>query len=412
MEVEIKSEKPLRVLLISALFPHAGEPTLGIFVRNRLEHLIKDQNIQATVIAPVPWFPFKGKVFGAYGRAAAADRTTSWNGVEIYHPRYLVIPKVGMLLTPKFLANSILAVIEKLRAAGSEFDIVDAHYLYPDAVAVSEVARKCDLPFVATARGSDVTQIALLDRPRAMILKAAKAAAHLITVSRSLKTKLSDMGVPPEKITSIRNGIDIDKFQPDTTVAETLRKTWTGGEDRSVVLFAGWLIPRKRVDIVLSALALLPDYRGVIVGDGPLSEELETKARQLGISERVTFAGQKTPEEMPNYFGAADVMCLPSEREGWANVMLEALACGAPVVSRAVDGAMELLQETPYGELVEGSDPAGYAEAIAKVVDRRFSRQEIRDFAAGYGWGPTSAAQMRVFKNAIAQHEQKSGLGK
>ena len=406
--METSNEQPLRVLLISALFPHAGEPTLGIFVRNRLEHLITDQNVQATVIAPVPWFPFKGKFFGAYGRAAAADKTTTWNGVEIYHPRYVVIPKVGMLLTPKFLTNSILSVVGKLRASGAEFDIIDAHYLYPDAVAVAEVARECDLPFVATARGSDVTQIALLDKPRAMILRATKAAAHLITVSRSLKIKLSDMGVPTEKITSIRNGIDIDKFQPDTSVAKTLRKTWVGGKDRPVILFAGWLIPRKRVDIVMGALALLPGYRDVIVGDGPLRQELEAKAKQLGISERVTFAGQKTPEEMPNYFGAADVMCLPSEREGWANVMLEALACGAPVVSRAVDGAVELLQETPYGELVEGSEPAGYAEAIAKLVDRGFSRQEVRNFAAGYGWEPTSAAQVSVFKNAMAQHKQKT----
>lgn len=393
----------VQILLLSALFPHAGEPTLGVFVRNRLEHLIADEDVKATVIAPVPWFPFKCRIFGAYGRAAQADRKTTWKNIEIYHPRYLVIPKVGMLLTPKFMAWSIKRLLRRLLAQGKEFDLIDAHYLYPDSVAAAEVAKAFQKPVVMTARGSDVTQIALLEAPRRMILAACNAASHIVTVSKSLKVKLERMGVASDKITSIRNGINLEKFSLQTKESNQLRRNYSIEKGKPVLLFAGWLIPRKRVDLVIDALALLPEFHGVIVGDGPLRQKLEQQARALNIQDRVIFAGQKAPTEMPAYFSMADVFCLPSEREGWANVMLEALACGTPVVSRAVDGALELFDGVPYGRLVEGDSPQSYADAISELLEANTAREEIRSFASEYGWEATSAAQMTIFRQILAK---------
>jgi len=124
--------KPIEILVFSTLFPHQGEPTLGIFVENRLRHLIADENIKATVIAPVPWFPFKGAIFGKYGRAARASRIEKRGDLSVYHPRYLVIPKLGMALTPWFLFLSALLCVRKLMKQGLQFELIDSHYLYPD----------------------------------------------------------------------------------------------------------------------------------------------------------------------------------------------------------------------------------------------------------------------------------------
>ena len=397
---------PVKILLLSALFPHEGEPTLGIFVRNRLEYLVQDEQVEATVIAPVPWFPFKSRIFGAYGRAAQARCKVIWNNIEIYHPRYLVIPKVGMLITPMMMAWSVKRLIRKLKAKGIEFDLIDAHYLYPDSVAAAKVAKEFGKPFLMTARGSDVTQIALMEHPRRMILSACEAAGHIVTVSQSLKERLGKMGVPQDKITSIRNGIDLEKFSPQMERRRQLRGSLSISQDKPVLLFAGWLIPRKRVDLVIAALALLPNFHGVIVGDGPLRQSLEKQAHTLNIQDRVVFVGQQTPSEMPAFFSMADVFCLPSEREGWANVMLEALACGTPVAARAVDGALELFNDVPYGRLVTGDDPRSYADAISALLKANLGREETRAFASRYGWEATSAAQMAVFKKILTKETE------
>lgn len=396
-----EKKRPLRILLFSTLFPHQGEPTLGVFVRNRLLELKKSYPIEVTVVAPVPWFPFTYDIFGSYGRAAQAALVEEFEGITIYHPRYLVIPKVGMSFTPSSLARAGRSVIKKLLSSGQTFDLIDAHYLYPDAISAATLAKEFSLPFVATARGSDVTQIGEMPRPRARILEACKSAAHIITVSQSLNDRLVAMGVSADKISTLRNGIDSEKFHPvDEARAEVCRDTGLS-MDKPIVLFAGWLIPRKRVDIVLRAVALLPDVQVLIVGDGPLASQLQALARQLNIEYRAVFVGKKAPDKMPKFFSAANLLCLPSEREGWANVMLEAMACGAPVVARAVDGALELITSEVAGRTVSGDNPEHYAIALQSVLDQSSSVREVRSYAEKFGWQSTSEGQMKIFEDVI-----------
>jgi len=390
--------KPLNILVFSTLFPHAGEPTQGIFVENRLRHLLKDENLSATVIAPVPWFPFKNGIFGKYARASKADTVEIKDGLTIYHPRYLVIPKIGMMLTPFFLAHAAKKMAFRLIDEGVNFDLVDAHYLFPDGVAAADLAAKLRLPFTMTARGSDVTQIALMPRPKRMILKACSSAKQVITVSQSLKDKLVTIGASDSNISVLRNGVDAEKFSPVVNARKEIFDRLGLDTGKSTVLYAGWLIQRKRVDIVIDAMSNLPNTQAIIVGDGPLRGSLEARAKLGKLGSRVKFVGQKTPQEMPDYFSAADILCLPSEREGWANVMLEAMACGTAVVARNVDGAVELIVENAPGKLVDGDDPIAYADAIQSVLIDPPQRDAVRSFALKYSWRSTSAKQMEIFE--------------
>jgi len=392
------SSRRMNILVFSTLFPHKGEPTQGIFVENRLRHLLKDEDVDATVIAPVPWFPFKSSIFGKYGRAAQTDQEEIKDGLKIYHPRYLVIPKVGMMLTPYFLARAAKRAAKKAMSKGVKFELIDAHYLYPDGVAASHLAKFLKLPFTMTARGSDVTQIALMARPKRLILKACEAAAHVITVSQSLKDKLTVLGVDHRKISVLRNGVDSEIFKPVGTARDEFFEHLGLDLHKSTIVSAGWLIPRKRVDIVIAAVSHLPNSQAIIVGDGPLRRNLEAQVKTLQLHNRVKFVGQKKPDEMPEFFSFADVLCLPSEREGWANVMLEAMACGAAVVARRVDGAIELITADAPGGLVDGDDPESYGHVIEKILAKLPDRNDVRSYALEYSWRSTSSKQMQIFQ--------------
>ncbi len=388
----------LNILLFSSLFPNAIDPVLGVFVETRMRHLLKDTDASVAVMAPVPWFPFKGKLWGSYGKFAEVPRRETRHSVAVEHPRFLVIPKIGMSLTPGFLYRAAKSALEARLKAGEKIDVIDAHYLYPDGVAAAKLGEVFGIPVVMTARGSDVTEIGRMPSPRRKILKAIKSAAHTICVSNSLRDELISFGADAAKITTLRNGVDAERFKE-------IRRNETRGKWRisgKVALFAGWLIERKRVDIMLDAVAKLDDVTAVIAGEGPLLGDLKAQAERLGIADRTRFLGKLVPEEMPEAFSAADVLVLPSEREGWANVLLESMACGTSVVSRAVAGALDLVTCPEAGLLVDGSDPEAYADAIQRVLASPEDREKTRRYAEKFGWREISLAQKEIFERAIS----------
>lgn len=391
----------MKILVFTSLYPNEVDPVFGVFVENRLRHFLADTGHEAVVVAPVPWFPFKGKRWGRYGKYARVPQKEVRHGITVYHPRYLVIPKVGMWLTPWTLYRGAARLVRRLKGT---FDLIDAHYLYPDGVAAAKLARQLHVPFVMTARGSDVTEIAQQKVAGAMVLKAAGQAAHVITVSNSLRHDLIELGLDPSHVSTLRNGVDAAHFSPK----EQARTGLSFEGARHVVAFAGWLIERKRVDIAVAALAHLDeDVHLAIAGEGPLRLALEVQAEALGLAGRVHFLGKVSPADMPAFFSAADVLVLPSEREGWANVLLEAMACGTPVVSRAVAGALDLVTCAEAGKLVDGSDPAAYAAAIRDVLESHVTREATRAYATTFGWRETSLAQESIFARALGRSAEK-----
>ncbi|MFC4349706.1 glycosyltransferase [Kordiimonas lipolytica] len=356
-------------------------------------------------MAPVPWFPFGHSVFGRYGEYAKVPAREVRHGIIVHHPRFLVVPKVGMRLNPWFLARAAARKLRALQQSGFDPDLIDAHYLYPDGVAAAMLGRAFDKPVVMTARGSDVTEIGRLPVFRGKILQAAESSSHIITVSNSLRQELAEMGVRTP-ITTLRNGVDADRFHilPDVSAKPH-------GIDDFHLVFAGWLIPRKRPDLVLKAAGQIPGARVTMVGEGPELPSLKVLAQSLGISSRVTFLGQQPPEAMPGLLGRADVLMLPSEREGWANVLLEAMACGTPVVSNAVAGALDLVTVPEAGRLVYSQTPEAYATAIKDVIYNHAGRRSVRAYAQQFGWREVSLAQQAIFEKAVEEFKKGQAVG-
>ena len=198
---------------MTSLFPSDARPRHGIFVENRLMHLVRDCGVDARVVAPVPWFPWRAPMFGQYAAFAATPRrAVRGSGIAVSYPRYLMLPKVGVAWQPDSMALAASGDVRRLIADGWQPDLIDAHYLYPDGVAAATLARQLRLPFVLTARGTDVNVLAHMPGPGRRILAAVQRAAAVITVSARLKDQLVALGAAPEKVTVLRNGVDTSVF--------------------------------------------------------------------------------------------------------------------------------------------------------------------------------------------------------
>ena len=389
---------PIRLLTFSTLYPHDGRPNHGIFVENRLRKLVGTGKATAAVVAPVPWFPSRSRRFGDWAKNAQAERRETRHGLSVSHPRYALLPKIGMSVAPGALFATAALELRRLMTAGIEFDVIDGHYLYPDGVAAVALGRLFNKPVVLTARGSDVTQFPDYAVPRHMIQWAMKNAASLISVSGGLKTAMVQLGTPASKVTVLRNGVDLELFQPGDR--QPIRSTW--GIEGKLLLSVGHLIRRKGHHLAIEALAKLPDWRLAIVGEGPEKASLQALATEIGVASRVIFCGSQSHKSLPAYYAAADLLILSSSREGWANVMLEAMACGTAVIASNIPGNSEVVTEAAAGEIVVENTPDCFASTIERVYANRTPRAETRAYAERFSWDETSQGQLDVFRQALA----------
>ena len=391
----------IKILLFSTLYPSSVRPLHGIFVETRLRELLNSGQVEAQVVAPVPWFPFKHKRFGRYASMAATPRHEVLHGIEVHHPRYPLPPKIGQNIAPYVLAAGALPTIRHLQQAGFGFDLIDAHFFYPDGVAASIIARRVGRPFVCTARGSDINLYKNHATPRRLIRQTLRASRANIGVSSDLVQQMIELGAPADRCHVIRNGVDLQRF---AVVDQADARRQLGMDGAGLLLLSvGNLVELKGHDLVIRMVGELPQSKLVIVGSGPELSALRTLAASIGVADRVRFAGQQPNEDLKTYFSAADVLVLASSREGWPNVLLESMACGTPVVATRVNGVPEVVTSRRVGQLAETRDVPHLLAALRSLLDDRPSRAEVRRYAEGFSWHETTQAQCRLFAD-VCQH--------
>lgn len=384
----------LKILTFSSLYPHAADAGRGIFVETRLRQMLRSGRVAARVIAPVPWFPSRNPRYGEYARFAAAPRTEVRHGIEVDHPRFPVIPGPGWYLTPWTLALAALPAFKRVRKDGFDFELIDAHYYYPDGVAAALLGRWLRRPVVITARGTDVNLIPQHRLARKMILWAERQAAASITVSDALRDGMVRLGVPAERVVSLRNGVDLEKFAPQPREAVRSRLGLSG----RVLLSVGYLIERKGHHLVIRALSRLPGWTLVIVGSGAMRDELRALAGGLGLENRVKFVGAVPQGELPDYYSAADLLVLASSREGMPNVVLESLACATPVVATPVWGTPEIIADPVAGQLTRDRSADALADAVLEIGSRMPPRDAVRRYAERFNWDATVNGVLSLFE--------------
>ncbi len=390
--------RPIKTLLFSTLFPSTARPVHGIFVETRLRELLKTRAVETKVVAPVPWFPFKGDRFGDYGKFAATPRHEERHGVEVFHPRYFLPPRIGMNIAPYALARGALPTIKRIIREGFDFDLIDAHYYYPDGVAAGFIAKELGKPFVVTARGTDINVLPNYPIPHRLILETAAAASASIGVSRALTDKLAALGAEPEKLKVFRNGVDLMRFYPQPQDVARRQIGIPIAPDKKLMLSVGNLVELKGHHLAIEALTQLPaNTRLAIVGKGMERERLEALARRLGVADRVHFAGMIQPDQLKWWYSASDVLVLCSSREGWPNVLLEAMACGTPVVATNVGGIKEMLTQD-VGLILAERSSAALVSALKNLFSVPPERQKVRRHAEQFAWDQTSQAQLQLFR--------------
>jgi teichuronic acid biosynthesis glycosyltransferase TuaC len=346
----------------------------------------------------VPWFPSTHPRFGDYARFAKVPQEETRFGLQVMHPRYPLLPKVGMTLAPFLLAQAMKPVLRRIIEQGYDFDAIDAHYFYPDGVAAALLGRHFNKPVVITARGSDITLLPQHRLPRKMIQWAAKRAAGIITVCEALKTELVTLGVAAERIVPLRNGVDLNLFHPvDCDARDALRKKLQ--LHQFTLLSVGHLVPVKAHELIIGALPLLKDVNLMLAGSGPELPRLQALAEQLQVADRVRFLGALPQTELPDYYNAADALVLSSSREGWANVLLEAMACGTPVVASNVWGTPEVVASPDAGVLMQQRSPAGVAAGVRALQANPPDRAATRRYAERFSWDDTTAGQLALFQS-------------
>lgn len=392
---------PLRILLFSTLYPSEARPHHGIFVETRLKKLLASGQVEVRVVAPVPWFPLAHARWGQYAVFARTPRQETRAGIAIQHPSYPLLPKIGMSIAPFLLAIWAIPTLRRLRAEGYDFDLIDAHYFYPDGVAAVLLGRYFNKPVVITSRGSDISFIPQFSLPRRLIQWAARRADGLITVCEALRNALIKLDISPDCITTLRNGVDLKLFHPIDREAQRAHFGWTG----FTLLSVGNLIPVKGHDLVIAALAQLPEVNLVIAGGGVELANLQALAQRLKVSERVAFVGVLPQDELVKYYGAADALVLASSREGWANVLLEAMACGTPVIATKVWGTPEVVADSAAGILLDERSSDCLVAAVRTLQRDYPDRAATRRYAEAFDWDETTTGQLRLFR-AILKNRQ------
>lgn len=398
----------MRILTLTSLYPNSVNLQHGIFVETRVRELLKRHPVELRVIAPVPWFPFRSSHFGKYATYAAVPQQERLHGIDVLHPRYLVLPKVGMHLAPWTLARSACRLIDRLLQEGYDFDILDAHYFYPDGVAAAIVARRFNRPFVVTARGSDINVIPKDPRAHARMCAAAEQASALVAVSPALRDRMIALGFPSAKIEVLRNGVDTQLFRPDCRLSVEIPAL--SGSRR--IVFVGNLVSVKAPDLALRAMVRLPDAHLVMVGTGELRGALEKLAESLGVAGRVSFMGRLPQNAVAGVMASADVLLMTSLTEGWPNVLLEAMACGTPVAVAPFAGVEAIVTEPTAGQIAASHKADDLATAVRSVIDRGTPRTEVRAYAERFGWAQTVDRLFELFSEIVHRgiRSQTKGL--
>jgi len=377
-----------RVLVFSSLFPNTAQPAAGVFIRERMFRVASRRHL--VVVAPRAWFPGQSllRLFRPHFRPYAV-KVESMSGVSVHRPRYLSFPGVLKSLDGFSMAVSTWWMVRRL-IRDHQINVIDAHFAYPDGYAASLLARWTGLPMTLTLRGQEARQSTT---PLRSYLQAAmRGAARIVTVSDALRALALQLGEPSERLQVIGNGIDTDKFSA-MGKAEARQRLGLPADAR-VLVTVGTLIERKGfhrvIETIPRLLSAYPQLQYLVVGgagpEGDFSQRLKAMVQERGLGDRVHFLGALPPEELKVPLSAADVSVLASGYEGWANVLLEAMACGLPVVATDVGGNSQVVRHEWLGRIVKLGDSDALATAIDEALSMQWDASRIRDYAIANAW--------------------------
>lgn len=392
----------LDVLVLSHLYPRSDDLVYGRFVEQQTLALAELDDVR--VVAPVPWVPPLAKRASArWASLAATERSEARKELRVIRPRFVALPRA--LLSASSGQRLFKAVADTLQTEFTRrpFDLIHAHVAVPDGAAGVLAARHFNVPLVLTVHGADVN--VTLSRSRALhelVVDTCNAADATVAVSTRLADELAEAGVRRERLRVVANGIDLTEIEAARPGGELASGRW--------IVAAGNLTASKGFDDLIRAISLLApaydDVRVALVGSGPERHRLAALAKDLHLKDRIVFYGKQSPERLHRLMAAGDVFVLPSWREGFGIVYLEAMALGRPVVGCKGQGIGDVIEDGETGLLVEPRHPDAIAIAIRKLLDDPEMAKAMGAAAAElvrreYTWEASAAKVHEVYEAVL-----------
>jgi len=372
-----------------------------VFVRERMFNVAK--HLPLCVVSPKPWFPLQGllRLFKPHFRPAS-ERYEQQAGIDVFQPRYLSFPGVLKRFDGVLMAMGAWRTVRRLQMQG-RVRLIDAHFAYPDGYAATLLGKWLGIPVTITLRGTEHrhSKDKVLRKRLHMSLQRAE---HVFGVSEDLCDVARRFGVPNHKLQVVGNGVDLTKF---SMTEKTQARSALGLDNASVVLVSvGGLVERKGfhrvIEVLPDLLQQFPSLQLLIVGgataEGNNRAQLEQQVTDLGLHNQVQFLGPRPHDQLAPILSAGDVFVLATSNEGWANVFLEAMACGLPVVTTNVGGNKEVVICDDYGLLVPFGDYSALRKALAAAIQKDWDTKKIVAYAQNNSWEQRVQSLEKKFK--------------
>ena len=397
----------MKVLVISHMYPSTFNEVAGIFVHEQVRAMMV-KGVDVRVVSPVPWTPFPIKhLKKKWKRQSQVPEQALWEGVQVAYPRYLVFPRA------MFYANSgkrmYRGIKDLVRSIYREFpfDLVHAHVALPDGYAGALVARDMRVPMVVTIHGQDLQHTV----HRGVGCRSALAfvlnhASRVIVVSRKLKRVADQYFGCRDKLAVIHNGVD-----PHKVTVPNLADS-TGLARRLILLSVSNLLHTKGLDLNLLAVKRLRErYPGLcykVIGGGVLDGKLRRAAASLNLDDCVEFLGRQPHHVVMDQMAKCDIFTLPSWKEGFGVVYLEAMASGKPVIGCQGEGIEDFVEHGKTGLLVKPRDVDSLVEALDFLLShpeevRTMGERARKLVLENYTWEKNAEKTIQVYKEVLGE---------
>jgi glycosyltransferase involved in cell wall biosynthesis len=388
----------LRIAVVTAHFPSSAQPTHG---RPALETMrILSGKVDVQVFYPHPAYPSllrpRSRIYNAF------DPSYLVPGVKVGYFDYPVLPLLSRPFNGSTAARALLPHVRRFAP-----DLVFSYVLYPDGYAALKIARALSVPVIVMGVGSDVHNIG--DRFSAMRTRTVlHEADFLVAISDDLRRRMVAMGAAPEKTATIVSGCDTAVFHPMDRI-EARRKL--GIElDVEAVVYIGRMDLRKGLRELVDAAAALharrPALHVYLIGAGPDRPAVESAIASHDAGGYIHALPECLFDAVAVWMTAADVVTLPSYMEGCPNVVLEALACGRPVVATNVGGIPEVMN-AECGQLIAPRDAQALAQALGAVLNTSWDAERICAHG-GRSWAAVAEELLALFEAVLSARKGAS----
>jgi len=381
-----------RLLIVTNLYPTPWDHHRGTFNFQQFNRLAEHMEIR--VIVPMSW---KERLQGH--RLPAAPLLPHPLQGKVSYPLYWYLPGIlrgsyGMSM----LASLHLQCGHLIRDFSPNYLL--SSWGYPEGTAGTHIARKLGIPAFVKVHGNDINVAARQTSVRRQIQAWGREVAGIASVSADLKEKMQHMGIPPSRIHVIYNGIDHRRFHP--LPYHQARKTLQLDHSR-IILYVGNLKREKGcldlLDAFINLASRHPALKLYVAGTGSMRKIMEQRSAQAKLEDRVVLLGKVDHTTLNQWYNAADVVCLPSFNEGVPNVLLEAMACGTPVVATRVGGIPEVVTDDT-GILLERGNSLALQQGLIASLERNWNTESIHRHALKFSWDENVQQMLDMFNNA------------